>query len=391
MKHFVRAVAAAAVIASLLGRVPVAAADLPPIKIGLVYSFTGAGTYSFTPDIAIAAFLKTHGDTVAGRKIEIIRRDDGGAHPDIAKRMAQELIVQENVDYLIGGAFTPTSIAIAGVSTAAKKPYFMFNAATSGIIANQPYSTRWGFTEAQSTLPLAQWAVKNGIKSVYTLVSDYAPGIDAQKTFEDGFTAGGGTVLGSVRVPNGSTDFSSYILKVRDAKPQATFTFTDLAGTAFLKSFNDAGLMKTQKLLTTADFATENNFPGVGDSAIGVISSYNYTVSHDSAMNRDFVKAFLAADTSGKYQPDFMAVAAWDVMSAIYKIVAAQKGSTDPELTMASVKGFKMESPRGPIVIDPSTRDIVENFYLRRVEKKNDKLVNVEFLTIPMVRDPNQR
>jgi branched-chain amino acid transport system substrate-binding protein len=369
-----------------------AQAQLPPLKIGMVYSFTGAGTYSLTPDVAIAAFLKTHGDMVAGRRVVIVRRDDTGPKPDVARRLAQELIVQENVDVLIGGAYTPTGAAIAAVSTEAKKPFFLINAATSNVIAKQPYSSRWGFTEAQSTTPLAQWALRTGVKRVYSLVSDYGPGLDAEKTFAETFTAGGGTMVGSVRVPINNGDFSSYILRIADAKPDAVFTFTDVSGTIFLKAFNDAGLAKSGvKLLTTADLATENNFATAGESVIGVVSSYNYTPSHPSKLNAAFVKAFQDADTSGKLLPDFMAISTWDIMTAIYKIATTLKGNLDPDKTMELVRGMSFESPRGPIQIDPATRAVVENFYLRRVEKRDGKLVNVEFATIPMVHDPNER
>jgi branched-chain amino acid transport system substrate-binding protein len=368
---------------------PGAGADQPPIKVGVVFSFSGAGLYSKMVDLGIAAFQKMHGDTVAGRKIEIIRRDDAYS-ADGARRQAQELIVQDKVDFLVCCAFTPAALAVMPISTQTKKPLLIINAATSGIMADHPYTSRWGFTEAQTTPPLARWALKNGVKTAYILVADYGPGIDAGKSFEETFTAGGGKIVGSVRVPFLSPDYSSYVLRIKDTHPDAVFVMLSMNGISFLKAFVDTGLAKDTKLLSVADFVTENNLPASGDAAIGVLSSYDYSAFHDSKLNRDFVKAFREADTTGQLLPDMMAAATYDTMSAIYKAVALQNGTLDPDKTMELIKGMKLDSPRGPITIDPVTRDIIQNVYLRKVVKRNGQLINVEFQTDSMVKDPTE-
>jgi branched-chain amino acid transport system substrate-binding protein len=364
-----------------------------PIKIGFIASYSGdAAEQGHIIDTAVAAFVKTHGTTIAGRQVQLLKRDDTGIAPDVSRRLAQELIVQEKVDLLMGVVYTPNAIAVAGVSTAAKIPFLLVNASTSNIIAKAPYTTRYGMTTPQVTIPLAQWALKSGLKTAYAVFQDYGPGLDAGKAFTEAFTAGGGRMLGEVRVPITNADYNAYLQRVKDAKPDVMFVFDNATtgGPQCLKAYRELGLDKAGiKIISLGALVDETNLPATGDAAIGVISSFDYSSTHDSKTNRDFVRAFKGVDP--KAEPDFVAVATWDALTAAYKAIAAQGGTIDPEKTMAFLRGLKFESPRGPIMIDPDTRDIVQNVYLRRTEKKNGKLVNTEFATIPMVKDPYEK
>ncbi|HEY5349747.1 MAG TPA: ABC transporter substrate-binding protein [Candidatus Lustribacter sp.] len=390
MKRTLFSALAAGAVALLITRA--AGADAPPLKIGLVATLSGNFTQAGkTGDAAIAAFFKEHGDTVAGRKVVVIKRDDGGNAPDTAKRLAQELIVSEHVDFLMGLVFSPNAKAVGDVSTSAKKPTFITNAAANGILEPNPYMARFSYTEGQLTTPLAQWALKNNIKSVYTIVLDYATGIDAAAGFKSVFTGGGGRVLGEVRVPMNAQDYAPYVQRIKDARPQAIFAFLSVSAGPFLKAWDAAGGRTSGiKLLATGDLTNETMLPSYGDAALGVITSMNYAASHDSPLNKQLTRDMHAADPSLD-GPDFASVATYDVMQAIYKVVAAQKGNVDPDKTMQLVRGMKLESPRGPIMIDPQTRDIVQNIYIRRVDKVGGRYQNTEIATYPMVRDPLEK
>jgi branched-chain amino acid transport system substrate-binding protein len=367
-----------------------AGAQSTPLRIGMVYSYTGSSADAGpVVDAAMNAWLAQHKGLIGGRKVEIIKRDDTGVAPDVAKRLATELIVQNKVDFLVGAIYTPNAIAISGVAAQSKTPYCIVNAAGSGILAKAPYSTRMGVTMPQITVPLAKWAAKNGVKSVYNVLADYQPGIDGGKAFSDTFVAAGGKMAGEVRVPVNNTEFSAYLQRVKDAKPDAVFVFVG-AGTpavAFFKAFHQAGLDKLGvRILASGDALEEDALPQMGDEPDGVINSLNYSAVHNSAFNRDFVKAFHTADESKKLEPNFFAVAAYDCMAAIDKAVVAQKGTLDADKTMAIWSGMKLESPRGPIEIDATTRDITQNMYMRKVTKESGKFQNVEFATTPTVK-----
>jgi branched-chain amino acid transport system substrate-binding protein len=367
-------------------------AQQPPVKIGILWGYSGGDPAAgLALDAALAAYMKEHGDSVAGRKVVIVKRDSGAPSPETARRLAQELIVGEQVDFLAGLAFTPEATAVAQITTEGKKPTLILNAAGSGIMANAPYMTRWSGTNAQMAVPLAQWALKNGVKSSYVLVSDYGPGIDAGVAYTKAFTAGGGSSVGESRPPMTSTDYTAYVQHIRDAKPDAVFVFLPAGPPAlrFLKAFHDAGLEKTVKVLALGGVVDDDSLPALGDAAVGVISAFNYTPSHDSAANRQFVRDFRAIAGPNSI-PDFAAISAYDAIAAIYHIVAEQHGGTDPDKAMASLRGYKADSPRGPIAIDADTRDIVQNIYIRRVESKNGILQNTEIATYPSVKDPTE-
>ncbi len=363
-------------------------AEAGPIRVGVVATLSGSFANSAKLyQACVSAFQKTHGTSVGGRTVEVIFRDDTGLAPDTARRLAQELVVGEGVSFLAGVTFSPNALAVGDVSTKAKVPLLITNASASNLIANIPYAIRLSYTQGQLTSALAAWALKNGITSVYNVFLDYSTGIDAKTGFSKAFTDGGGKVVGEVSFPISTGDFTTYVERVKDAKPQAVFVFLATAGRGFLKAFRDAGLDKAGiRVLGTGDLVAEEMLPAIGEFADGAITAMNYSHEHPSALNRQVI-ATVDADP-GTPPLDFGGVAAWDAMTAIYKAIDAQRGGVDPDKTIAFFKGMKFESPRGPIAIDPATRDIVQNIYIRRTQQRNGTWTNVEIETIPHVRDP---
>jgi branched-chain amino acid transport system substrate-binding protein len=371
----------------------VARADAPPLKIGIISSYTGQSAMNGKAlDDALNLYMKQNGDTVAGRKIQLIKRDTGGPAPDLVKREVQELIVRDKVDLIIGLDYTPNVLAAGPVSTQAKMPILVINGATAGIIANAPYMVRFGFTTGQIAAPLGQWAWKNGIKSTIVMYADYGPGIDAGTFYKRAYVEAGGKVADEVKMPLQNPDFSAYIQRIKDAKPDAVFVFlpSGAQSNAFLKAYKDAGLFEAGvKLLATGDLTDEPSLDSIGEAAIGMITSYDYSDAHDSPMNKEFVKGIKEVGGPDA-RPDFFSVAGWDAIHAVYDVVKAQNGKLNPDKTIELLKQVKFESPRGPIMIDPETRDIVQTVYIRRVEKAGGSLVNVEFDKFSDVRDPGK-
>jgi len=367
-----------------------AGADQPPLRVGFVSTFSGFFTEEGqAADAAIAAFIKEHGDSVAGRKLEIIKRDDGGIGPDKARRLAQELIINDHVDFLMGPISSPNAKAIGGVSTVAKKPEFYLNGGY-GLLEGNPYTARFGYGQAQLIYPLADWALKNKLKNVALLYLNFSAGLDAATSFRTAFTAGGGTIASEVAVPINATDFSAYIQRIRDGKPQAVFIFLTSQSPSFLKQWRSSGGPQSGiKLLATAE-TNELELPVLGDDALGIYTAQNYSAAHDSKLNHELTRDMRAADPAIP-SPDFYTVATYDALRAIYEVTAAQNGSIDPDKTMALVKGLKFESPRGPIEIDPQTREIIQNIYIRRVDKVNGVLQNTEIAVYPHVKDPLEK
>jgi branched-chain amino acid transport system substrate-binding protein len=363
------------------------------VKLGLVGEFSGPfAQYGAQIYGGMKAYMKEHGDTVAGKKIEVIQRDTGGPAPDVAKRLAQELVTRDKVDLLVGFGLTPNALASAPVATEAKVPMIVMNAATSIITTKSPYIARVSMTLPQVTQPIALWAAKNGIRSVYTIVSDYGPGIDAEGAFIKAFKASGGEIIGSSRVPLQNPDLAPFIQKAKDAKPQAIFLFLPAGeqGVAFMKGYSERGLAEAGiKLIATGDITDDGVLEAMGDPTIGLVTSFHYSAAHDSPENKAFVKAY--AEVNGtKLRPNFMAVAGYDGMAAIYQALKVTGGSTDGDKIMAALKGMKIDSPRGPIMIDPETRDVVQTIYIRKVEKTPAGLYNVEFDKFPEQKDPGK-
>src|SRR6202163_1462699 len=359
------------------------------VKVGLIISYSGQfADTAAQMDNAVKLYVKQHGDTVAGKKIEFIRKDTGGIAPDIAKRLAQELVVRDHADILAGFALTPNALASADISAEAKKFMVVMNAATAIITTKSPYIARTSSTTPQLNYVLGQWAAKNGVKTVYTMVSDYGPGIDAETWFQTGFKEGGGTVIGSVRFPVANPDFSAFVQAAKDKNPDAIYIWIPGGAqpAAVGKALAERGIdIAKTKVLGQDALAFETALQGMGDAGIGIITVSNYDYNHQSAMNRDFVKAY---NDEYHRNPDIFAIGGYDGMHLIYAALEKTGGKTDPDALIAAAKGMSWESPRGPLLIDPETRDIVQAVYIRRVEKVGDGLRNVEFDNVPNVKDP---
>jgi branched-chain amino acid transport system substrate-binding protein len=358
------------------------------VKIGLSAPITGPfaenGREMMT---ALKLFVEQNGNTVAGKKIEVIVRDDGGV-ADQAKRIAQELVVQDKVAILAGYNPTPTALAVAPLATEAKIPEIVTGSSASITTARSPYIVRTLSTQAQITAPIAQWALKNDIKRVVTLVSDFAPGIETEKAFVDAFTAGGGTVVETLRVPLQNPDFAPFLQRARDAKPDALFAWAPGGLAApFLRQYVERGLPSSGiKLIGPGDITDDDVLNQMGDPMLGITTSLQYSVAHPSAKNKAFVEGFERLGNG--LRPDHVGVAMYDCLSLIYAALQKTNGNADGDALIAAMKGMSFESPRGPITIDPATRDIVQNVYIRRVERRDGELYNVEFETFAAVKDP---
>jgi branched-chain amino acid transport system substrate-binding protein len=369
---------------------PLALAQGAPFKIGLVLPMTGQQASTGRQiEAAARLYMAQYGDTVAGRKVELIVKDDTSL-PDVTKRLAQELIVNDKVDVLAGFGITPSAMATAPLATQSKTPMVVMAAATSAITNASPYIVRSSFTLPQVSVAMGDWAPKNGIKSVVTLVTDYGPGNDAEKFFSERFTLNGGKVLEKLRVPLRNPDFAPFLQKVRDAKPDALFVFVPSgAGAAVMKQFVERGMDKAGiKLIATGDVTDDDQLNDMGDGALGVVTTHHYSADHNSPTNKKFVEAFQKANKN--MRPNFMGIGGYDGMRVIYEALKTTKGKGGGDALLAAMKGQVFESPRGPVLIDAQTRDIVQDVYLRKVEKKNGQLYNVEFDVIKAVKDPGK-
>jgi branched-chain amino acid transport system substrate-binding protein len=358
------------------------------VKVGLIVPMSGPfASTGRQIDAAVKLFMAQHGDTVAGKKIEVILKDDTNV-PDTTKRLAQELIVQDHVAVLAGFGLTPLALAAAPLATQAKVPMIVMAAATAMITEQSPYIVRTGFTLPQNTLGIARWAPKNGIKKVVTMVADYGPGIDAQNSFKKVFETEGGTVVEQLRVPVANPDFSPFLQKVADLKPDALFIFVPSgSGAVFMKQFAERGLAQQGiKLIGTGDVVDDDILNGMGDVALGVVTSMHYSAALDNPENRAYVSAFEKANPG--MRPNFHSVGAYDGMQVIYTALQATKGDTNGDKLLAAMKGQKWNSPRGPVQLDPQTREMIQNVYITRTQRVNGQLFNVPFDKIEAVKDP---
>ena len=380
---------------SLLGAAAISALAFTParaedaFKIGLIVPMTGGQASTGKQiDNAIKLYMKQHGDTVAGKKIEVILKDDG-ALPDKTKTAAQELIVNEKVNVIAGFGVTPAALAAAPLATQGKIPEVVMAAGTSIITEKSPYIVRTSFTLPQSSTIIGDWAVKNGIKRVATLTSDYAPGNDALASFKEHFTAGGGQIVEEVKVPLANPDFAPFLQRMKDAKPDAVFVFVPAGqGGNFMKQYAERGLDKAGiKVIGPGDVMDDDLLNGMGDAALGAVTAHIYSAAHPSQTNKDFVAAYKKEFGN---RPGFMAVGGYDGIHLIYEALKKTGGNADGDKLIEAMKGMKWESPRGPISIDPETRDIVQNVYIRKVEKVDGELYNVEFATFEGVKDPGK-
>ena len=360
------------------------------VKIGLIVPMTGQQASTGRQiDAGVKAYLAEHGDKVAGKTVQVIVKDDQGV-PDISKRIAQELVVNDHVAMLAGFGLTPIAMAVAPIATQAKIPSLVFTAATSSIIEASPYFVRVGRSMPEMTIPVADWAAANGIKTAVTLVSDYAPGIDAEKFFKQEFEQKGGKVLDSLRAPLASPDFSAFLQRAKDLKPDALFLFVPSGqGGTLMKQVQDrdyagAGI----KVIATGDVTDDDLLNNMGDSVIGMITAHDYSADHDSPENKQFVQIF--RKTNNDMRPNMMAVSAYDGMDVIFRALTKTGGDTQGQKLVDAMKGMKWTSPRGPMEID-TTREAIPPMYLRKVEKKNGQLWNVEFAYVGPVKDPTHK
>jgi branched-chain amino acid transport system substrate-binding protein len=388
-RQFIQRIAATAVAAQVANS-GLSWAQNKPFKIGLLLPMTGPFTSTGRQiENGVRLYMAQNGIKVAGREVQIILKDDNSI-PDVTKRLAQELVVKDKVDVLAGFGLTPLALATAPIATQAKTPMVVMAAATSMITETSPFIVRTSMTLPQVTLGVAEWAPKNGIKRVVTLVTDYGPGYDAEKTFKERFLLNGGQILAEIRVPLRNPDYAPFLQRVSDLKPDALFVFVPSgAGTALLKQFAERGLDKAGvKLIGEGSVADDEILNDMGDVALGMVTSHPYSASHNSPANKAFVSAFM--QQSKGIRPNFFGVSGYDGMRVIYEAIKATKGQGDGEALVGAMKGQIFESPRGPIYIDAQTRDIVQNVYIRRVERINGQLYNTEFDVLKDVKDPGK-
>ncbi len=371
------------------GLLPLSAFAADPLKVGLILPMSGPfASTGKQIEAAVKLYIAQNGATVAGRPVQIIVKDDGGVSPDVTKRLAQELVSRDKVQVLAGFGLTPLAFAAAPVATQAKVPMIVMAAATSVIPQRSPYIVRTGFTLAQVTAPMAQWAAKNKIRTVVTLVSDYGPGLDAEKVFVKGFTEGGGKVVETIRAPLRNPDYAPFLAKVRDLKPDALFVFVPSGeGAAVLKQFTERGLAAAGvRLICTGDVLDDDLMASIGPAAAGVVSSHHYSAAHPSAENKAYVDAFQKANKG--MRPNFHSVGAYDGMHLLYQALKKTGGDSNGDKLLAAMKGMAWTSVRGPVSIDAGTRDIVQTVYIRKAEQVSGGYYNVEFDQVDKVRDP---
>ena len=360
-----------------------------PAKVGLILPLTGPfASTGRQIEAAVRLYMARNGDMAGGRKVELLVRDDTGLAPETTKRLAQELLARDKVMFLAGFGLTPLAFATAPVATESKTPMIVMGGATSVIPQRSPFIVRAGFTVPQITAPIAQWANKNGIKRVVSSVTEFAPGLECEKTFIKFFTEGGGTIVESMRTPLQNPDFSPFLQRIKDAKPEAAFIFVPSGqGAAIMKQFQDRGLKEAGiKLIGTGDILDDDLLESIGPSALGAIISHHYSAAHDSPENKAYVDAFMKANPG--MRPNFMSINGYDGMHVIYEMLKKTGGNGTGEQLVDAARGLKWLSPRGPISIDPQTRDVVQNIYIRRCEMKDGKLWNIEFDKIENVKDP---
>jgi branched-chain amino acid transport system substrate-binding protein len=359
------------------------------VKVGVIMSFSGQfADTGIQIDNGIKLYMKQHGDTVAGKKIEIIRKDSGGIAPDVAKRLSQEAIVRDKVDMLAGFDLTPNALAAADVSAQAKKFMVDMNAATSIITTKSPYMVRTSFTVPAVNEALGTWAYKTGSRRAYTLVSDFSPGHDGEQAFQRAFKEAGGEIIGSARYPVANLDFTAFLQRAKDLNPDVIYIWVP-GGTqpaAIGKAIAERGIDKNKiRIVGQGELTFEESLKGMGDAGLGIITAFHYDYNHQSEMNKKFVAAYNA---EFKRNPDMFSVGGYDGMHVIYEALKKTNGNASGDALIAAAKGLKWESPRGPMMIDPETRDVVETVYIRKVEKVNGHLVNVDIDKIENVKDP---
>ena len=370
---------------------PTYAQNQDPLKIGIIATYSGPyADYGKQFDAGMNIYLEQNEGKLGGRSVEIIRKDTGGAAPDNARRFAQELISRDKVDIISGLDFSPNVYAIAPVINRAKVPTLVMNAASSAITEASPYIARLSFTVQQVSAPMAEWLAANNVKKIYMVVADYASGVDAEEAFKKAFEAKGGQVVGSVRTPMNNPDFSAYIQRIKDSQPEGVFIFfpSGVMPLSFLKAWQERGMEEAGiKLYATGEATDDSYIEATGDAALGLITSHHYSYAHPSPENQQFVEAY-RKKFGTKDRLNYFAITAYDTMAALDKALTATQGNAEGDALLKQLKGMELMSPRGPITIDPETRDIVQTVYIRKVEQREGELVSVEFDQFDQVKDP---
>ena len=370
-----------AVCAAMFAVAPAAGAQ-ETIRVGMIAEMSGPfAEFGKQMEAGIKIYQQHHGESVAGKRVEIIYKDVAGPNPELSKRIAQELVVRDKVHVLAGFGFTPNALAVAPIATKAKVPMIVMNAAAAKLTEKSPYMVRTSYTYPDVVPPIADWAIKQGYKTAYVIVSDYAPGHDAEAAFIEAYKKAGGTVVANVRTPMMTVDFSPYMQRVKDAKPDVLFGFVnggDIAP-AFMREFRAKGLPEAGiKLIGSGEIVDETVMEVIGDNGLDTVTVYPYSMHHRSELNKRFVADFKALH-GDKYRPTAMTVGAYDAMGVLYAALKKTGGATDGQKLVEAMKGVRLESPRGEISIDPQTRDVVQNKYIRRVKKIDGVLANDEF------------
>lgn len=362
-----------------------------PLRLGIIATYSGPyADYGRQFDAGMAVYLHEHGGKLAGRTVDIRRRDTAGPAPDLARRHAQELIVRDRVHMISGLDFSPNALAVAPIVTQGKTPTIIMNAAASGIPSKSPYMARVAFTLQQVTEPMARWLLQENVHSIYTVVANYAPGLDAETAFRTVFEKGGGKIAGSLRTPLSNLDFSAYVQKIKDAAPDGAFIFfpSGVMPQAFMKAWHERGLEAAGiPLYGTGDATDDSYLTATGDVALGMVTSHHYSYAHPSEKNQTFIRHFRALHGDAM-RPSYFAVAAYDALAALDAALVTTEGNTDPDAIMAALAGLTLDSPRGPIRIDATTRDVIQTVYIRKVQKRDGELLNVEFDQFDNVKDP---
>jgi branched-chain amino acid transport system substrate-binding protein len=375
----------AAAFAAVLAPGSVAAQDI--VKIGMSFSMTGAGFNAAGRQAWAGArlYVQQHGDRVAGKKIELILKDDAGV-ADNARRLVQEMIVNDKV-HIVGGGITPTALAYGQLATQAKIATVVMISGASLTTTASPYFVRTSFILSQSSWIMGEWAAKNGSKRVVTLVNEWAPGTEAETAFKQRFTELGGQILESIRIPLANPDFAPFLQRIRDINPDTAFIyFPGTQAGIFAKQFAERGLASSGiRIIGPGDLTDDDELNNMGDQMIGIVTAHDYSASHDSPLNKKYVAEFKKAFN---FRPSFVTVGGYDGMHLIYEALKKTGGKTDGDSLIAAMKGMRWESPRGMMSIDPDTRDIVQPIYIRRVEKINSELWNTEFAKFDDVKDP---
>jgi len=384
LKQLSKLVRRALLAACAMGLSSPAAFAQDAVRVGLILEMSGPfADFGKQMETGIKVYQKQFGETVAGRRVEVIIKDVGGPNPELAKRLAQELMVRDKVQFLAGFGFTPNALSVAPIATQARIPMIVMNAAATGLTAKSPYMVRTSFSYDDIVPPMAQWAVRNSSKKAYVLVADYAPGHDAEAAFVAAYKQAGGEIVGTVRTPVVTLDFSPYMQRVKDAKPDVLFAFVnggDVAP-AFFKEYREKGLERAGiKLIGTGDIVDESGLDAIGDRALDTVTVFPYSLSHSSDVNTRYVRDY-KTQRDAKARPSLMSVSAYDGMAAIYAALKKTNGNTDGQALIEAFQGVQLESPRGAISIDPKSRDIVQNKYIRRVTRIENVLGNTEFET----------